>query len=135
MYCGQTLGWIKMKLAMEVGLGPGNIVSDGDLVPLPQRGTASLQFSVHVCSGQTAGRTKTQTANRSVQPFLHSCLQKVSILCNRRLFPPKLLFLWGALDLHLIHDCLGQSESSQSKRHYDRYSCFRTCDLYCTTRL
>ena len=39
VYCGQTTGWIKMKLGMELGLDPGHIVLDGDLTPLPQRGT------------------------------------------------------------------------------------------------
>ena len=29
-----------MKLGTEVGLGPGDIVLDGDPAPLPQRGTA-----------------------------------------------------------------------------------------------
>ena len=38
----------------------------------------------------------TQTANRSIQPFLHSSRQKVSILYNRRPFPPKLPLLVGA---------------------------------------
>ena len=27
VYCGQTAGWIKMALGMEVGLGPGYVVS------------------------------------------------------------------------------------------------------------
>ena len=40
VYCGQTVGWIKMKLGMQVGLGPGHIVLDGNPAPLPQRGTA-----------------------------------------------------------------------------------------------
>jgi len=26
VYCGQTVGWIQIKLGMEVGLGPGDIV-------------------------------------------------------------------------------------------------------------
>jgi len=30
MYCGQTVGWIKMPLSMEVGLAPGDIVLHGD---------------------------------------------------------------------------------------------------------
>ena len=30
MHCGQTVGWIKMLLGMEVGLGPGHIVLDRD---------------------------------------------------------------------------------------------------------
>ena len=36
--CGQTVGRIKTKLGMQVGLGPGHIVLDGDPAPLPQRG-------------------------------------------------------------------------------------------------
>jgi len=30
---GQTAGWIKMPLGMEVGFSPGNIVLDGDPAP------------------------------------------------------------------------------------------------------
>jgi len=36
VYCDQTVGWIKMKLGMELGLGPGHIVLDGD--PAPPKG-------------------------------------------------------------------------------------------------
>jgi len=53
VYCGQTVGWIKMKLCTKVGLDPGHIVLDGDPTPPPQRGTAP-QFSAHVCCGQAA---------------------------------------------------------------------------------
>jgi len=48
VHCAQTLGRIKTKLGMQVGLGPGYIVLDGDPAPLPQRGTAP-QFSAHIC--------------------------------------------------------------------------------------
>jgi len=33
LYCGQTVGWVKMKLGTQVGLGHGHIVLDGDLAP------------------------------------------------------------------------------------------------------
>jgi len=36
LYCGQTVRWIKMPLAMEIGLSPGDIVLDGD--PAPHKG-------------------------------------------------------------------------------------------------
>jgi len=39
-YCGQTVGWIKMKLSVQVDLSPGHIVLDRDPAHLPQRGTA-----------------------------------------------------------------------------------------------
>jgi len=36
VYCGQTAGWIRMPLGMEVGLGPGHTLLDGD--PAPPKG-------------------------------------------------------------------------------------------------
>jgi len=33
VHCGQTAGWTKMPLGMEVGLGPGDFVFDGDPAP------------------------------------------------------------------------------------------------------
>ena len=57
VYCGQTVGWIKMKLGTQVGLGPGRIALDGDQVRLPQRGTAP-QFLANICCGQMAGWIK-----------------------------------------------------------------------------
>jgi len=42
VYCGQTVGWIKMKLGKQVGLGPDHIVLDGDPAYLPRRGTAPI---------------------------------------------------------------------------------------------
>jgi len=32
--CGQTAGWMKMPLGTELGLGPGDIMLDGDPAPL-----------------------------------------------------------------------------------------------------
>ena len=40
-------GWIKMTLGMEVGLIPGDFVSDRDRAPLRQKGH-NPRFSVHV---------------------------------------------------------------------------------------
>ena len=53
VYCGQTVGWITMPLGMEVGVRPGHVVLDVGLALPPHKGH-SPQFSVHVCSGQTA---------------------------------------------------------------------------------
>jgi len=55
VYCGQTAGWIKLVLDMEVGLSPGDFVFDGDLVPFPQKGAEPpSQFSAHFYCVQTA---------------------------------------------------------------------------------
>jgi len=39
-YCGQTVGWIKIRLGTEVGLGSGRTVLGGDPAPPFQRGTS-----------------------------------------------------------------------------------------------
>ena len=44
-------------LGMELGLGPGDFVLDGDPLPLPKRGQ-SPQFLAHVYCGQMAGWIK-----------------------------------------------------------------------------
>jgi len=52
VYCGQTVGWINMKLGMQVGIGTGQIVLDADSGPTPPKGH-NPQFSAHVHCGQT----------------------------------------------------------------------------------
>jgi len=59
VYCGQTARRIKMPLATEVNLGPGDVVLDGVAGP-PKRGTAP-KFLVHVYCGQTAWWMKIAT--------------------------------------------------------------------------
>ena len=45
VYCGQTPGWMKTPLGMEVGLGPSQIVLGGDPAPPPLKGgTAPPNF-------------------------------------------------------------------------------------------
>jgi len=52
-----------MKLDVEVGLGPGDIVLDGDPA-LPERGIAVPHFFAHVYCGQTARWIKMPLANK-----------------------------------------------------------------------
>jgi len=75
----------------------------GDPVP-PQKGAEPPpQFSAQVYCGQTVGGIKMplgmETANRSVQVFLHSLRHKVPILYNGRPYPPEVPFPTGDLDL------------------------------------
>jgi len=53
-YCGQTVGWIRMPLVTEVGLGPADIVLDGNPAP-PRKGAQQPppHSSAHVYCGQT----------------------------------------------------------------------------------
>jgi len=48
MYCGQTIGWIKMKLGMEIGLGPRHIVLDGDPAPPNKWGHTTTVRSIFI---------------------------------------------------------------------------------------
>jgi len=57
VYCGQTVGQIKMKLGTQVDLGPGHIVLDGDPA-LPSPKVHSPQLLAHICCGQMAGCMK-----------------------------------------------------------------------------
>jgi len=55
LYCGQTAGWIKMSLDVELGLDTGHVVLDGDPALAPRKGDTDPQFSAHVYCGRTAG--------------------------------------------------------------------------------
>ena len=57
VYCGQTVGRIKMKLGMEVGLGPGHIVLGGDPAP-PSPDGHSPPNSRPTCCDQMAAWIK-----------------------------------------------------------------------------
>jgi len=48
VYCGQTVGWIRMQLGTEVGLGRGHIVLDGDPALPTERATAAPTFEIYV---------------------------------------------------------------------------------------
>jgi len=50
--CGQTAGWTKMPLSVEIGLGPGDLVLDGDPAASPRKKGTAAEFSVHVYCGQ-----------------------------------------------------------------------------------
>ena len=49
---GQMAGWIRIPLGKKVGLGPGDIVLDGDPAPPPRKGAQQPRphFSAR-CSG------------------------------------------------------------------------------------
>ena len=62
-------------------------------------GTLTLPAEFYsTCASFGPPESTTETANRSVQPFLHSSRQKVSILYNGQPFPPKLPLLMRDLD-------------------------------------
>ena len=64
VYCGQTVGWIRMPLGTDVGLGPGHIVLDGDPPPA-ERGTA--------CSAPLFGPCLLWPNGRPSQQLLSCC--------------------------------------------------------------
>ena len=54
VYCGQTVGWIRMPIGMKVGLGPGHIMLDGDSAP-PRKGLLGLRFNCALLGGFAIG--------------------------------------------------------------------------------
>ena len=48
VYCGQMVGWIKMKLGMQIGLGPGHNVLGGDPAPPPLKGHSPPIFGPYL---------------------------------------------------------------------------------------
>jgi len=67
----------------------------GANVPKKEATLASPGEYDWTCASFSTPESTAQTANRSVQPFLHRSWQKVPILYNGRPFPPKLPILVG----------------------------------------
>jgi len=44
VYCGQTVGWIRMRIVTEVSLGPGHTVLDGDPALPHRKGHSSRPY-------------------------------------------------------------------------------------------
>jgi len=73
-----------MPLGMEVGLGAGDFVFDGDPATLRKKGTATpTQFLAHVYCGQTAGWMKTPLGTKVDLGPGHIVLDGVSALRER----------------------------------------------------
>ena len=79
--CGQTAGCIKIPLGGEVGLGPSDIMLDGDPDTLPKRGH-SPQFLAHVYCSQTVAWIKMQLGTEIVLGAGHIVLDgDTQLLC------------------------------------------------------
>ena len=86
VYCGQTAAWIKMPLGTEVGLGPDDIVLDGDparQLPSPKKAAEpSPHFSAHFWA------TVCKTVRSMLSVRCLSCLPLCMSVCdNRALWP------------------------------------------------
>jgi len=57
-YCGQTAGWIKMPLGMELNLGPSDVVLDG-VAAFPLKGAQPQSFrSMSIVGKRLDGRRR-----------------------------------------------------------------------------
>ena len=123
VYCGQTVGWIKMPLGMEVGLGPGHVL-DGDPAPPPKGAQPPTQYTAHVCCDQTAGWIKMPLGTEEASAQATLC-QMGSQLPRKGAQQPPLFgrcLLWpiGRLSQQLLSSCLEVSV-------YGYYVCVRVC--------
>ena len=93
---------------MQVGLGPGHIVIDGDTVPLPKKGTAP-QFLAHVYCGQTGGWIKTPLGTEVDLGPGHFVLDGFPAISERGTAAPPLFgpcLLWPQLPISATADLL-----------------------------
>ena len=94
------VGWIRTRLGMEVGLGPGHNVLHGDPA-LPRKGHNSPQFSARVYCGQTVGWTKMPLGTEVDLGPGHIMLDGDRLLPKRveaPIFGPRLLWPNGCMD-------------------------------------
>jgi len=82
-------------------------LSSGRLAPAVEYDCTCASFGPH--------ESATKTANRSVQPFLHSSGKNVPILYNGRPYPPELPLPMGDLDPHVTHHALGPCEPTTQR--------------------
>jgi len=65
VYCAQTAGCIKMPLGTKVGLGPGDIVLDGNpSLPLLERGIAVPTIRTMTFVGKRLDRSRCHLVRR-----------------------------------------------------------------------
>jgi len=72
VYCGQNAGWIKMPhgtVGMEVGLGPGDIVLDGNPVPLSTESGIAAPPLFGICLLWPNGRPAQQLLSSCYKPL------------------------------------------------------------------
>jgi len=101
--CGQTAGWIKMTLGMEVGLGPGHILLDKDPATLPKRGH-SPQFSVNLWA--TVCKTVLPMLSDRCLSVCLSCLFVTLVYCGQTVgrIKMKLVMQVGLVPGHIVLD-------------------------------
>ena len=102
----------------------------GANVPKKEATLASPGEYDWTCASFSTPESTAQTANRSVQPFLHHSRQKVPILYNGGP-SPKLPLLVGGIGTPIYFMISWGRPSPQSKLHHDRFSYFRTDDRKC----
>jgi len=121
-YCGQTR-LDGSRCHLEVGLGPGHIVLDGDGTKQPsQKRVQSPQFSAHFCCGQTGAAWMHQDAT------WYGCRPQPRGLCFRWRPSPPPQKGGGAPEFSAHVYCFFNSFRTRVKRLYAcahiQYLCF-----------
>ena len=85
VYCGQTVGRIRMKLSMEVGLGPCHIVLDGDPATPSPKGVQPPSFRPMSVVAKQLHRSRCHLARRLSLIHIWRCRR--SYACRSRWSP------------------------------------------------
>ena len=109
VYCGQTAGWIKVALGMDVGLCSGRIVLDEGKAPLPQKGR-SLPILAHAIVAKRLGGLTRHLARKYISAPFHFVLDWFPAIGERGTAAPPPLFgqclLWPRSPIAAIDELL-----------------------------
>jgi len=72
VYCGQTAGWMKTPLGMEVDLGPGTLYKTGSQLSAKGAQQPPPFFSAHVCCGHNRPSPLLLSSSLQYSERLHS---------------------------------------------------------------
>jgi len=80
-----------MPLAMEVGLGPGDFVLDGDPASPPPKGGGALRFSAAVYCGRVEGGNEGEEGRRGGRTLI-SQISSECVHCVDFRWPKSMIF-------------------------------------------
>jgi len=128
VYSGQTVGWIKMKLGVQVGLSPGHIVLDGDPAPPPQMGIAPTFRPMSVVAKRLDRSKRCHLVWRWASAQATLSFPKSSTVPNFR--PMSVVWPNGRPSQPLLSTCISRLTSVTYGRHTCTVYTCHTCHTY-----
>ena len=98
IYCGQTAGWIKMRIGREVDISPGHTVLHEDPASPPKRGTAAPTFRPMSIVAKRSPISAT-AEHLSLSPYGHAVHRvTVTLFAQQQIYSN----LWSHYELYVV---------------------------------